>query len=291
MSQPIQVKTPSDSYIYEIVSPVWKSFFPPNWRSWQFGIEKYKEMVADNRIWFWEDWLNVPRIKKFLSEVSDWVIATTIWKRDEVWDNQEAKTEVKNITPSNPFGTPKPEKLIERIISISTKENDIILDFCLGSGTTAAVAHKMGRRWIGIEQMDYIEDIAKVRLQKVIEWEQGGISKRVNWQWWGDFIYLELKTYNIEYFERIQWTTTKEDLHTVYIDMARNAFLQFWFDRKNWEKDENYQKLTLEEQKIKLRELLDMNQLYLNTGDMYDARHSVSPLDRSVTEKFYGKKS
>lgn len=102
---------------------------------------------------------------------------------------------------------------------------------------------------------------------------------------------MELRTYNIEYLEQIESARTKEDLHRVYVDMAKNAFLQFWFDRKNWEKDENYTSLPLEEQKIKLRELLDMNQLYLNTGDMYDTRHGVPLIDQSLTEKFYGKKN
>jgi adenine-specific DNA-methyltransferase len=101
---------------------------------------------------------------------------------------------------------------------------------------------------------------------------------------------MELRTYNIEYLTRIESAQTKEELHRVYVDMANNAFLQFWFDRKNWEKDEKYTILPLEEQRIKLRELLDMNQLYLNAGDMYDARHGVSPLDQSLTAKFYGKK-
>jgi adenine-specific DNA-methyltransferase len=101
---------------------------------------------------------------------------------------------------------------------------------------------------------------------------------------------MELRTYNIEYLTCIESAQTKEELHRVYVDMANNAFLQFWFDRKNWEKDEKYTTLPLEEQKVKLRELLDMNQLYLNAGDMYDTQHSVSPLDQSLTAKFYGKK-
>jgi adenine-specific DNA-methyltransferase len=137
------------------------------------------------------------------------------------------------------------------------------------------------RKCILVEQMNYMDTVTIPRLQKVLQREEIETS----------FLHMELRTYNIEYLERIESARTKEDLHAVYVDMARNAFLQFWFDRKNWEKDANYQTLTLEEQKIKLRELLDMNQLYLNTGDMYDARHSVSQLDQSITEKFYGKKN
>lgn len=100
---------------------------------------------------------------------------------------------------------------------------------------------------------------------------------------------MELKAYNIEFIENIEWARTKEELHSVYVDMASNAFLQFWFDRRDWERDENYKWLPLEEQKVKLRELLDLNQLYLNTGDMSDSRHEVSILEKALTEKFYGK--
>ena len=100
---------------------------------------------------------------------------------------------------------------------------------------------------------------------------------------------MELKAYNIEFIERIESARTKEELHAVYIEMASNAFLQFWFDRRDFERDENYRALPLEEQKVKLRELLDLNQLYLNVGDMNDSRHRVSALEKSLTEKFYGK--
>ena len=102
-----------------------------------------------------------------------------------------------------------------------------------------------------------------------------------------EILYFELKTYNIEYLERIEWATTKEELQKVYVDMAHNAFLQFWFDRRDFER-EGYKILSLEEQKIKLRELLDMNHLYLNALDMDDTRHRITPLERSLTTKFYG---
>ena len=99
---------------------------------------------------------------------------------------------------------------------------------------------------------------------------------------------MELKTYNIEFIYRIESARTKEELYTIYVEMARNAFLKFWFDKRDFER-EGYTALPLEEQKLKLRELLDMNQLYLNVGDMDDTRHEISPLEKSLTEKFYGK--
>lgn len=246
------------------------------------------DYLKNGKIYFWQapKYDNVPRLKIFPDNEDD-IIPPNIF--DNHWTTRSAKKELKELWFNpNDFETPKPEKLLESIIEMTTSDSDIVLDFCLWSGTTSAVAHKMWRRWIGIEQMDYIEDIAKVRLQKVIEWEQGGVSKSVDWQWGGSFVYMELKAYNIEFIERIESARTKEELHAVYVEMAHNAFLQFWFDRRDFERD-GYQSLPLAEQKVKLRELLDMNQLYLNASDMHDSRHEVTALEKSLTEKFYGK--
>jgi adenine-specific DNA-methyltransferase len=192
-SQPIQVKTPSDAYIYEIITPAGKSFWPPKGRSWQFGKKRYEELVRDNRIWFGEDGQNVPRIKKFLSEVQDGITPLTIWFRHEVGDNQEAKGESKALFPDIPFGTPKPERLIERILTLSSVSGDFILDSFLGSGTTAAVAHKMGRRWIGIELGDHAVTHCLPRLKKVVKGEDpGGITESVGWKGGGGFKFYTL---------------------------------------------------------------------------------------------------
>lgn len=182
----------------------------------------------------------------------------------------------------------KPETLIQRIIALSTVENDIVLDFCLGSGTTCAVAHKMNRRWIGIEQMDYIEDITLQRLKKVIEGEQSGISKAVNWQGGGSFIYFELKKYNQDFLDKITAANNKGELDEVYNDMARNAFLKFWFDKNEFEKDENFRSLDLDQRKKLLIGILDENQLYLNYADMRDSRYHVTDEEMALTDQFYG---
>lgn len=120
------------------------------------------------------------------------MVPQTIWFRDEVGDNQDAKKEVKELNASEIFGTPKPEALIRRILDVATNPNDLILDSFLGSGTTAAVAHKMGRRWIGIEMGDHAITHCLPRLQKVLAGEQGGISKAVNWQGGGGFRFVQL---------------------------------------------------------------------------------------------------
>ncbi|MBQ8785343.1 MAG: site-specific DNA-methyltransferase [Alphaproteobacteria bacterium] len=180
--------------LYEIITPSGRSVFPPEGRCWLFTKDRFNEMVADGRIWFGKDGNNAPRVKKFISEVKGGVVATTLWTRDECGDNQEAKREIKALFPNekNPFDTPKPERLIQRVITLATDEGDLVLDSFLGSGTTAAVAHKMGRRYIGIEMGNHAITYCVPRLKAVIDGEQGGISKSVNWQGGGGFRFYKL---------------------------------------------------------------------------------------------------
>ena len=147
----LSVKTPNPRDIYPITTPTGRVIYPPESRSWVVSKEKFEELLADNRIWFGSSGNNVPRIKRFLSEVKEGAVSKTIWFRTDVGDNQEAKKEVKEINNNDVFTTPKPERLIERILTLGSKEGDLVLDSFLGSGTTIAVAHKMRRRWIGIE--------------------------------------------------------------------------------------------------------------------------------------------
>lgn len=179
---------------YEIISPSGKTFVAGNNRHWVYAEEKFNELMADNRIWFGENGGNKPRLKKFLSDVKDGMTPLTIWPYTEVGHNQDAKKEIKALFPDekNPFATPKPEKLIERIIQLSTKKNDLVLDSFLGSGTTAAVAHKMRRRYIGIEMGNHAITHCVPRLKAVVNGEQGGISKSVNWQGGGGFRFYKL---------------------------------------------------------------------------------------------------
>ena len=210
---------------------------------------------------------------------------------DDVWEDIIA-LDPKNKSERTEFaGGQKPEALIRRIISAVTTPGDIVLDYHLGSGTTAAVAHKMGRRWIGIEQMDYIETIAKERLKKVIAGEQGGISKSVNWQGGGSFVYLELKKYNQEYVDQINAATSMTELEEVYKRMYQNAFLKFWFDKKEFEKDEGFRSMDLNTRKQTLINILDENQLYLNYADMDDAKYHVADDEKALTRRFYGDNS
>ncbi len=182
----------------------------------------------------------------------------------------------------------KPELLLQRIIEIATDEGDLVLDFFSGSGTTAAVAHKLGRKWIAIEQMDYIDEITKTRLKRVINGEDGGISKLVNWNGGGSFVYFELKRYNQAYQDGILAATSKGELDSIYNEMAQNAFLKFWFDKKDFERDESFRALSLDDRKVLLLQVLDENQLYLNHADMLDSKFKVTQEEIALTDKFYG---
>jgi adenine-specific DNA-methyltransferase len=187
------VKTFSENYVYSIANPkTGAQYRPTKWWCWMTSKEKMEELLKDNRISFWKDGNSWPRLKRFLSEVKQWIVSRTIRYRIEVGDNQEAKREVKALKDDDIFSTPKPERLIERILHLWSNLWDLVLDSFLWSGTTAAVAHKMGRRWIGIELWDHAYTHAKVRMDKVIEGEQWGISKAVWWTGWGWYSFYEL---------------------------------------------------------------------------------------------------
>ena len=181
------------SGLYSVTAPDGTVYNPPSGRSWRFPEYKYKELLADNKIWFGAKGNGVPRIKRFLSDVKQGVTALTIWLHEEVGHNQDAQKELRKFNSIDIFATPKPEKLIHRILTLATNPGDLVLDSFLGSGTTAAVAHKMGRRWIGIEMGDHIYSHCLPRLKKVIDCEDaGGITKSVKWQGGGGFKFYEL---------------------------------------------------------------------------------------------------
>lgn len=176
-SGPCHVKTPNEKDIYPILTPSGREIMPPAGTSWRFSQDKFNELIKENRIWFGKTGNNVPRFKRFLTDVQDGFVPLTIWSRDEVGDNQEAKKEVKNIDSVDVFSTPKPEKLIERILMLASNEGDFVLDSFLGSGTTSAVAHKMKRKWIGIELGNHAFTHCKVRMDLVVSGEdKSGIS-------------------------------------------------------------------------------------------------------------------
>ena len=178
--------------MYSITSPSGKVLTPPEGRCWRTLEDEFKKFQEEGRLWFGSDGAGVPRKKVYLSE-AEGITPWTWWTNKEVGHNQEAKKENIALFGSNAaFDTPKPERLIQRVLQIATDPGDLVLDSFLGSGTTAAVAHKMGRRWIGIELEDTCYSHCKVRLDKVIDGEQGGISKAVDWHGGGGYKFYEL---------------------------------------------------------------------------------------------------
>ena len=154
---------------------------PPSGRYWSISEENLWRLHSENRIWWGRGANNVPAVKRFLSEVKEGVVPQTWWSYEDVGHTQDAKKEVVTLFESEVFGTPKPERLLQRILHIATNPGDLVLDSFLGSGTTAAVAHKMGRRWIGIEMGEHARTHCLPRLEKVIAGEGGGISRAVGW--------------------------------------------------------------------------------------------------------------
>lgn len=174
------------------------------------------------------------------------------------------------------FSTPKPEALLKRIIEISTQENDLVMDFFAGSGTTLAVAHKMKRRYVGIEQMDYIKNITKERLKKVVEGEQGGISKAVNFVGGGEFVYVELMPLNAVFKEQIQASKDESELERIYKDLQEKAFVDYRVDIKEMLKDKDFKALNLDEKKRILLSVLDSNMDYVPLSEIEYSEYGIS---------------
>ncbi|MCV3483136.1 site-specific DNA-methyltransferase [Campylobacter sp. CNRCH_2014_0184h] len=203
-------------------------------------------------------------------------------------DNSTSRLEETVIYYNDNFKGQKPEALLQRIIEASTNENDIVMDFFAGSGTTLAVAHKMKRKWIGIEQMDYIETITKERLKKVIEGEQGGISKAVNWQGGGNFVYAELMPLNAIYKEKIQNLNDEKELDGIYQELKTKAFLDYRVDINEILKDKEFENLDLESKKEILKLVLDSNMDYVLYGDIKDEDYAISKETIKLNEILYG---
>ncbi|MCQ2672898.1 site-specific DNA-methyltransferase [Helicobacter pylori] len=206
-----------------------------------------------------------------------------------VTTNIKATSEIKVLfanSNTDLFSTPKPEALISRILEIATNENDLVLDFFAGSGTTCAVAHKMKRRYIGIEQMDYIETITKERLKKVIEGEQGGISKKCGFKGGGSFVYAELKEVNLEIKKQITNAKSKSECLKIFNDL-NERFLKRTDCKIDEIHSEEFQKLDLNEQKRKCCDLLDSNEDYLNLGDIDEDAWGIDESTKKYNEIFY----
>lgn len=205
----------------------------------------------------------------------------------DLWEDEIFQTNQTEGGVSLPGGK-KPEKLLKRIFELTTNENDLVLDYHLGSGTTAAVAHKMNRQYIGLEQLDYGENDSVNRLKNVIAGDSTGISKKTNWKGGGEFVYLELKKYNQTFIEQIEEAKDTKALLKIWEKMKEKSFLNYNVDiKKQDEHLEEFKALTLAEQKKHLVELLDKNQLYVNLSSLNDKDFEVSAEEKKVTQDFY----
>jgi len=274
---------------YEVTSPSGKVFTPPDGRCWGIAKATYERLNAEGRIYFGKNGDAQPNTIRYLSEVEG-VTPWTWWPSEEVGHTDEAKKEMHSLFGKlDTFESPKPERLLERIIHIATSPNDLVLDFFAGSGTTAAVALKLKRKFITIEQMDYIDKFTVKRLHSVIDGEQGGISSGVKWQGGGSFVYCELAELASKYSDRIEQAESSDELIILWNELKESSNLSYKVNPKEFDKNiESFSELSFEDQQRFLIEAIDKNQLYVNYSDIDDETSGISEQDKKLNQQFYG---
>jgi adenine-specific DNA-methyltransferase len=286
-------------------SPLVDSLYRPNLRyefqgikppknGWLYSKERMQELYDKKELLIPKDENSRIYRKIYLNEYKGQVVQS-LWTDISIV-NPMAKEQVD-------FQTQKPERLLERIILSTTKENDIVLDYHIGSGTTLSVAHKLKRQYIGVEQLGYIDKITIPRIQNVIgkktkkdgqlieslEYDQSGISKAVNWQGGGEFIYCELAKYNQSFIDQIQDAKNTDELLKTWEAMKEKSFLNYNVDIKEQDKHiEEFKTFSLNQQKQVLVEMLNKNQLYINISEIDDAEFKISDKDKKLNHAFYG---
>ena len=269
-------------YKYELTTPSGKVLHGP----WMKSKEEIERLDNLGEIYWTRGGQEQPYGKLYLHD-SEGQIPNDFWDKS-FGTNQRGADEIRELfNGERVFDFPKPERLIFNLIKISSNVGDIILDFFMGSATTQAVAHKMNRQYIGIEQMDYIETVAVERLKKVINGEQGGISKDVDWQGGGSFVYCELKNDAQEFKDQVQAATSAEQLVKLLNFAKRTSFLSYRIDPKKLRENE-FKQLSLSEQKQTLLEIVDNNNLYVNYSDIDDINNGISDAVKKLNREFYG---
>jgi len=249
-------------------------------KGWRMTKEKLKAKENDGRLYITDKTI---REKYYLNERLE--IGKQI---DNLWGDIGNMNRSKSEDTG--FSGQKPEKLLQRIFDLTTNNDDLVLDFFAGTGTTLAVAHKTGRQYIGIEQMDYIHDLPETRLKEVIKGDQSGISKDVNWKGGGDFVYMELAKWNEEWIEKIERAKTGKELAKLWDEMKESAFLSYKVDPTTVDANaKDFADLSIAGQKKILIECLDKNQLYVNYSEIEDKEYGRSKEDKELNKEFYGK--
>ncbi|RLA09092.1 MAG: site-specific DNA-methyltransferase [Gammaproteobacteria bacterium] len=247
---------------------------------------EFNNLLKDGRIYFPKEGDGIPRIKIFEDEEKEYHCDSIM---RGFGTSSTAKKELELLEfPLGKFDTPKPEKLLAEIIRMTTKENDIVLDFFSGSGTTGSVAHKMNRQYILIEQMDYIHDLPEERLKKVIAGEQGGISKSVKWQGGGGFTYLELAKNSTKYVDKIEQATNSKTLLNIWNNLKKEKFISYKITIDEVDKImDDFKKMDIKQQKLTLMAILDKNDLYVNLSDINDNDYQLDKNTKTLNEVFY----
>jgi adenine-specific DNA-methyltransferase len=261
-----------------------KLLAPPEGKHWIWNQEGINEGIKNNRIIFTKNGL--PRVKRYLDEKEGNPLS-------DLWNDNEVKIISANDKERFDFDGQKPEGLLKRIIEITTEKGELVLDYHAGTGTTLAVSHKTGRQWIGVEQLDYIHELPEARLINVINGDQTGISKSVNWKGGGSFIYCELAKWNEQAKDEINGAKDYKALEKMFDTLYEKYFLNYNVKIKEFKekvsKEENFKKLTLDEQKRMFLTMLDLNQMYVQESEMGDKRFAISKEDQKFTKAFYGK--
>ena len=272
-------------YNYELTTPTGKKLYGP----WMKEKEEIERLDNLGKIYWTRGGQEQPYGKLYLQD-SEGQIPNDFWD-NSFGTNQRGAEEIRELFSGDRlFDFPKPERLIYNLIKISSEEGDLVLDFFMGSGTTVAVAHKMNRQYIGIEQMDYIETVAVERLKKVIDGEQGGISQDVAWSGGGSFIYAELMDKNSTFIDIVLNSKNSEELKSIFDDMKSTLDFDFRVDLQEvaqsiWDEEFEMQK------KILVR-IIDKNQLYHNYSEIDDEtiKSQLSQSDYDSNKSFYGEK-
>lgn len=293
----------SNSYFTMVDPKTGKEYPASEKRTWAVSKDTFEQYYNAGAIVFPDDYdfLNIskPYARKFKHDddssgklsavISDFAMQDFLKALLYDCKNMDGNSQIDAMFGRDEFDYAKPENLIKSILEVATDEGDLVMDFFLGSGTTCAVAHKMNRHYIGIDQMDYIESLAVTRIDKVIAGEQGGISVNVDWQGGGSFVYCELAKLNQKYVDDIQAASTDAEIVTIWQDMLKTGFISCKVNPKDIDLgDADFTELSLSDKKRFLMEMLDKNQLYVNYCDMEDETFAISEEDKAFTKSFYG---
>jgi len=291
-----------NSYFTMVDPKTGKEYPASEKRTWNVSIDTFQEYYDRGEIIFPDDYdfLNIskPYARKFKkndvnsgklsSVISDFVMQDFLKALLFDCKNMNGNSEIDDMFGRDEFDYAKPENLIKSILEVATEEGDLVMDFFLGSGTTCAVAHKMNRHYIGVDQMDYIERLAVTRLNKVISGEQGGISSDIDWNGGGSFVYCELAQLNQKFVEAIQLAENDEQLATIWNEMHSSGFISSYVNPKDINPEaQDFISLSFEDKKRLFIEVLDKNMLYINYCDMNDETFAITEADKAFTNSFY----